>query len=498
MTPPRPHLFASAETVAEATKARAIVFLIGGYDGSGNYGDLAQLDATLALLGDFEPDLLLLPVLERSRLADHRRLEAEFLHRLPRAVFFNQEEGDEDGLLPLPAPADLTFVAYYLYGGGYLNPSWGERKLGMLRAAEALVNEAGASEACRLSSGLQIDAGWISDLAADDLDRLRSFELLGVRDPASGEALLTLGSEAPVVNGGDDAIGMLRRIHLRESPPDRDGLLLNVHLAEHPWITAWPDSIAGFFAALAAGIGAQAGLSVTVRPLIAYVDRHVNDATALERLARVCQEKKVKVAEPQVLRPARLVGQLNAMRCAAITLSCSYHVALTSLMVGVPAILLRDTAYYDQKASGLEGAFDLPAEFEVSSASDPNLAAEAIATIVLDRRRAEDLQRQLDLAGSRLREIHAATEIELLSRLGSAASAALAAKIGELSERLRERSREPAELMTKISLLQSESGVPPAMQEDFEAQAMLEKVTGSRSWRLTAPLRRIGSLLRRG
>jgi polysaccharide pyruvyl transferase WcaK-like protein len=498
MSPPGPFLFASAETVAEVTEAKAIVFLIGGYDGSGNYGDLAQLDATLALLGDFDPDLLLLPVLERSRLADHRQLEGEYLHPLPRTVFFGQGEGDEDGLLPVPAPANPIFAAHYFYGGGYLNPSWGERKLAMLRAAEALLRGVEGVKICRLASGLQVDADWISALAVDDLDRLRSFELLGVRDPTSAESLLTLDSDAPIIDGGDDAIGMLRRMQRREGRPEANSLLLNVHLAEHPWVTERSDSIADFFAAVGAELGARADRSVTVQPLVAYVDRHVDDTTALGRLASACGERKIEVAKPHVLRPARMEYQLDAIRGAAITFSCSYHVALTSLMVGVPAILLRDNAYYDQKASGLAAAFDLPAEFALSSASDPNLAAEEIAKIVLDSRRNEDLQRQLDLAGGRLREIHAATEIELLSRLGSAASAALAAKTGELSSRLRDRSREPAELMAKISLFQSENGILPAMREDFEAQAMLEKVTSSRSWRLTAPLRRIGSLLRRG
>ena len=66
------------------------------------------------------------------------------------------------------------------------------------------------------------------------------------------------------------------------------------------------------------------------------------------------------------------------------TLSSSYHVALTSLLLGVPAILPRDNDYYDQKARGLLGDFDLPAKLSPRSTDDPVQVAAALSPLLLE------------------------------------------------------------------------------------------------------------------
>jgi Polysaccharide pyruvyl transferase. len=499
-----PAFFATPAIMAEVARARTVVLLIGGYDGSGNYGDIAQLDAALGLLERLDPDLLLLPVLERSRLADHRALGEDFLHPPDRALFFDPGEGHEDDLLPVPAPADLAFAVCYLYGGGYLNPSWGERKLAMLRAAETLLAGGGATKVCRLSSGLQVDADWVAGLAAADAEALRSFELLGVRDRVSGAALAVLASGSPILDTADDAVGILRRLPLPDPRLNSDGKIhVNLHLAEHGWVTERPDAMASFYGDLVAELGRCAGLPVVAQPLIAYLDRQVSDRPTVERLGKACAARGVELAEPRVLRPANLADALAEMRQAALTVSCSYHVALTSLLLEVPAVLLRDNAYYEQKAAGLAEAFYLPSSFALSSNADPKTSAREIAGIVLDEQRAATVRYQLALGASRVRERRANAEVELLARLGAAATNALTARLTELSERLRERSAEPAELLAKLSLLQSENGTPPPPREvsgtpeNGAAQAMLAEVMGSRSWQMTAPLRRIGARLRR-
>jgi hypothetical protein len=218
MTSTAPTFFATPETAAEVADAPAVAVLIGGYDGSGNYGDIALLDAALGLLDRLDPDVLLLPVVERSYLADHRALSGDFLHPPKRALFFDAGEGHEDDLVAVPAPVDLAFGACYLYGGGYLNPSWGKRKLAMLGAAESLLAIGGAKDVCRLSSGLQVDGGWTGGVAAAEAEALHSFELLGVRDRGSGEALAALHSPAPIVDTGDDALGILRRLPPADPP----------------------------------------------------------------------------------------------------------------------------------------------------------------------------------------------------------------------------------------------------------------------------------------
>jgi hypothetical protein len=502
--PTPPALFADPETVAELSGARAVILLIGGYDGSGNYGDLVQLDAALGLLARFEPGLRILPVLERSRLADHRTLRDEFVHPPAHCLFFDPGEGHEGDLLPVAAPADLAFAACYLYGGGYLNRSWGARKLAMLAAAEALLGEGGAERVYRISSGLQTDAEWLSTLADDERARLRSFALLGARDSRSAEALAAIGAPASVLETGDDAVGLLRATAPAGAVSTDGGRLrLNLHIAEHAWVTGRPDSIADFCVAFAAELGRRAGLLVLAQPLIAYDDRHVSDRAAMARLAAARTPAGVELAEPRVLHPHSLATALGEMNRAALTLSCSYHVALTSLLLGVPTVLIGDNAYYEQKAAGLAEDFDLPQAFALRSDADPRAAAGAVAAVALDETAAAAMRSALTRAAERTRERRAEAEVELLSRLGGAAAVALGKEVEALRERLRQRSLEPAELLTQLSLLRSENGVPlvpeprPAAAEG-SAERKLTEITGSRSWRVTAPLRRIGARLRRG
>jgi hypothetical protein len=54
-----------------------------------------------------------------------------------------------------------------------------------------------------------------------------------------------------------------------------------------------------------------------------------------------------------------------AMKQARFTVSCSYHVGLTSLLLSVPTILLCSNAYYRHKHEGLKRAFNLAHEMIV-------------------------------------------------------------------------------------------------------------------------------------
>jgi hypothetical protein len=340
-TPPPspPAFFATRETAKALAGARAAAFLVGGYDGSGNYGDMVQLDATLDLLRRHDPGLLALPVLERAHLASHRELRGEFMHPFEHALFYGPSESHTDDLVPVLPPHSLSFTALYLYGGGYVNPAWGPRKLAMLRAAEQLVATHGPTPTCRISSGLQADAGWIAELGAEETETLRGLELLGGRDRGSVEPLAALGSSAQVLDSGDDAIGVLGELPLDPIEPSAGALRVNVHFAEHEWVAGRPGERAAGFAERAASLGRHAGRPVVVQPLIAYLDRRVDERPGVERLEAACAERAAPV-----------------IRQASLTLSCSYHVALTSLMLGVPAELAAENEYYRQKAAGLATA----------------------------------------------------------------------------------------------------------------------------------------------
>ena len=238
----------------------AIVVLVGSYDGSGNLGDIAQLDAAVALVERM--GAVPIPVIEAVHVDSHRALRPALEQVLVH---------DVDASFVLP-PHD--FAAIYLYGGGFLNAWWGDRKLAMLRAALAALPDA----TC-VSSGQQADAGWIAQLGARDRELLARFAPFGVRDPLSAQALAPLG---PTTLTGDDAVAVL---------PEPSGVerleRANVHIVDHAWVTDRPD------AAAARWLDALDMLEErpVVQPLVAYLDRVTSELPATARFADACTER---------------------------------------------------------------------------------------------------------------------------------------------------------------------------------------------------------------
>ena len=262
-----------------------------------------------------------LPVLERQYVVGHRRLHEGVGTREPAALFFDPgDEGEhEDDLLPVAAPIRLAFGATYLYGGGYLNRLWGARKLAMLAAAEALLT-AGGDASCRLSSGLQVEPGWLGGLAGDGAAAFDGLALRGARDNTSREEL-TFGQSASAVNTGDDAIGVLGRLPSPGPAADDGRLHLNLHFAEHGWATERPGELLDFYVGFLAELGRLAGRPLAVQPLIAYLDERQDERPGVGGLATACAAAGIEVAEPLLLRPAGLAAAAPRLGAASLTLS---------------------------------------------------------------------------------------------------------------------------------------------------------------------------------
>lgn len=492
--PPRPDdsasttgaLLATPETARAFADAGAAALLVGGYDGSGNYGDIALLDAALALLGRLDPGLLVLPVLERQFAATHEAMAGELANRPRHVLYFDGEGGgSDDGLVPVTPPKSLNLGVSYLYGGGFLNPSWGERKLAMLRAVEKQLGEAWTT--IRVASGLQVDAGWIEGLDPADKAILRNFELLGARDDASVAALAQLGEGPRVLNTGDDAVGLLGG--LPAAAADESGPLeVNVHFAEHSWVTDEPEAVRNFDVGLLAELQRISGRSLRVRPLLAYLDPRVDERPGWERFAAACAEQGIEVGEARVLRPATVADEAAELSRAFLTVSSSFHVALTALLLGVPTMLLRDNPYYDQKAKGLLADFGLPAEFSPGSQDDPARSAERIAGALLED--GERTRAHLREAAARVRHRRGKAEAELMARLGRGAltvAAGLSEAPGGAALRPFQRRAEAAEEREA----ELEQQVAELTRRATAAEALAEELMGSTSWKLTAPLRRL-------
>lgn len=484
-------LLATPETARAFADASAAALLVGGYDGSGNYGDVALLDAALDLLGRLGPGLPILPVVERQFAATHEATAGAFANRPQHVLYFDGEHaGGDDGLVPVTPPKALDLGVSYLYGGGFLNPSWGERKLAMLRAVEGQLAEAWT--VIRVSSGLQVDAGWIDGLGAADKAILQSFELLGVRDDASAEALKRLGEGLRVTNTGDDGVGLLGNLPATEAGGD-EALEVNVHFAEHGWVTDEPEAVMSFYVGLLTELKRLSARPLRIRPLLAYLDPRIDERPGWERLAAACAERDIEVDEARVLQPATVAAEGPEPSRDFLTVSCSFHVALTSLLLGVPAMLLRDNPYYDQKATGLLADFGLPAEFSPSSQDDPARSAEQIAAALLEDGAAT--RAHLREAAASVRRRRAAAEAELTARLarGSlSAVASLRTTPSGASLRPFERRAEASEQREA----EAERRTAEFEQRATAAEARVEEVMGSSSWKLTAPLRRLTVRLR--
>ena len=473
-------LLATPETAALLTAGAPLALLVGSYDGSGNYGDIAQLDGALGLLERLDSDLLVLPVVERRFAGTHKTMATELVHHPRHVLYFYGGSGPRDeGLVPVEPPQGVPLAISYLYGGGFLNPSWGRRKLAMLSAVEDFVADAG--RVVRLASGQQVDAGWIAGLDPAEAELLRRFELWGARDDASAETLAELGASGPAFNGGDDSVGILTAIGAG-SGPEQSGspLVVNVHFAEHEWVTDQPDSVREFDVRLLAELARLAGRPLQVRPLLAYLDPRIDERPGLERFAAACAEREIELmSEPCVLRPAGVGDLAGELGDAALTLSSSYHVALTSLLLAIPTALLRDNDYYAQKAQGLLTDFGLPPEFSPRSSDDPEAAAAAIAPHLLDPEQRRRTRHRLADAASRVQRRRVETEARLLALIAGGALAATGTAAGPAPTSAPDDGRAAA-----------------AERRAAEAESSLRELYGSRSWALTAPLRRLANYRR--
>jgi hypothetical protein len=488
-----PALFATAETAAAIAEAESLAFLVGGYDGSGNFGDVLMLDAALELLAPLEPGLVVLPVLERRFGAHHPEL-AEQMIRPPRhQVYFDPEGSAGDGLVPIAAGPGLDSAISYFYGGGYINGLWGDRKLAMMRAAEAVLAEAEPREVRRVGSGLQVEAEWLAGLSKEDVSFLRAFELLGTRDPRSGSLLAGFGG-AIVPESGDDAIGSLTR--LRPAEPPGDGpLRVNLHFSEHDWVTDSAQELLELYAGLPVELGELLGRPVVAQPLIAYLDPRVDERPAAAHLATALAERGVEVREPLVLRPANLGRAAAELGAASLTVACSYHVALTSLMLGLPTLTVAHNRFYEQKTAGLLDAFGQPAEFAIRPGADLGDIARLVVETVLEPAAGTRLRVQLALDGQRMRRLRAVAEADLFARIAGAVAGTEEGSpqwVGESAAA--DRRVRAAEGRAR----NAEDAAAHAALHASNLEAKMSELTGSTSWRLTEPLRRLRKKARLG
>jgi polysaccharide pyruvyl transferase WcaK-like protein len=376
-------LWASSSDAIRLEEARSSVLLIGGYDGSGNYGDVAQLLTALKTVRRLPGSPQAAVVIEGEMHAHHDALATRYGPPLSAAVvvqYIDGERPSDADLVELGAGAAPRRSALYLYGGGHLNRRWGARKVTHAAAVEHLALRRAPMSV--VASGLQLDEAVVAPGGVAH-DLLARASWIGVRDPRS---LGHLAANLPgVADGraalaGDDAVPLLSR----EAAPAE--AVVNLHLNDGIWVSDDPRAMAGRIAALVAQLGRATSASLELQPVIAYEDWRVSErrlaGDMLDEFGEELERAGLRPVGPVDILEDAIDNGLARFRRARFTVSCSYHVTLTSLMAGIPALLLAENDYYEQKAAGLRELFGLDRGLIGSAAAPAD--AEAAAQVLVD------------------------------------------------------------------------------------------------------------------
>lgn len=364
----------------DASRARLMaapssVVLIGGFDGSANFGDLLQ-----------------------ARVGIERTLAA---NRFAVVALVVEEAFVNHALVALGAPADLVILQYtdsparaaltqlpdltltYLYGGGYLNEAWSKRRLRHFDTVASLVSAHGNGGTPRVAAtGLQVSP---HDRLWEWKEWLAAADPLRVRDEASAIALSDAGvPRAQIQTSADDAIAGLVASGLRT---DGDLKCINIHLSISDYATDDAEARLTWMLDALATL-AQSTPQLRCKLIVAFDDPRVSERDALNELERRYCERAESGATPAIeFETVSLVDSLAAgndlVLGAGGTITSSYHVGLASLWAQIPTLLLADNDFYRQKMGALAASFVLPCEAIVSTTASPSCS---VAMVLADVR----------------------------------------------------------------------------------------------------------------
>jgi hypothetical protein len=164
-------------------------------------------------------------------------------------------------------------------------------------------------------------------------------------------------------------------------------------------------------------------------------------------------------------------------------------------MLGLPTLTVAHNPFYEQKSTGLLDAFEQPPEFTIRPGADPRACAELLAETIFDPEAERRLRIQLALNARRARRRRLAAETDLFARIANTVAGAeeespqWAGDGADADRRVRE-----AEGRARAT----EERAAHAEAHAANLEARIAELTGSTSWRLTEPLRRLTGKARRG
>lgn len=347
--------YADESTRALISGDRPVVYLYGGYEGFDNFGDILQLTSTIHFhrqrTGRAIVVVLSMAAWTSDQLLDS--LKSQF-----DADGFVFEDGDlldasSVGLEPITQVTAGALL--HIYGGGFFNRFWGARRVFV---CEQLMFRLRTNE--YVISGVQVDPVGVEHLAR--LFALRAPLATGARDVLSVELLSPVADDA-VQFSFDDSTETLEALRDRiaafggveHQGPRSFGLHMNT-TAEY----MSPEQGGAVSRAVATIRDHDPQLTPVL--LQAYNDRRqviVDTVETAQKLGLLFDEPEHRVVNLAAIASDRRWSDSTVQRLVTAlasidyVVSSSYHVALATNLLGIPAYLVSSNDFYDAKRESL-------------------------------------------------------------------------------------------------------------------------------------------------
>lgn len=347
-------VYADAESIAVLSAEHAKAILLGSDFGYGNFGDLLQHMGSIRRIKKCST-LRTASVLSLDAISRHVSVASLRRSYGVDALMFVSSApltSDQADVLGLKGVAELRNVScVQLYGGGFLNETWGDF---VLEAAEFFLRK--LPGAAYFVSGQQVSSGY----AGRVLQHVGEFNprLFGVRDRDSLQMLQATGIDAEY--SFDDAVEPLQELS-KIIVLERGGSGLFMHLNSSGY-TGNGRAIDELMAQLQ--VLAERTDRTDVILFQAFQDAREEVIDSIETVKRlehgfpfvdlntVMLVSSIMEGEREDGRVHKVVGQFGY--------ACSYHITLWLQLNGIPCWLRGSNSYYDQKrrSLGIEGDLD--------------------------------------------------------------------------------------------------------------------------------------------
>jgi hypothetical protein len=483
--------------------AQHVCYLIGGYDGSRDYGALLQIAANVARIGQLNRNLLLVPLLLRRHAQLHNRLcrEQSSLFRNACILFYGASDESpwkeaatsQEELLELSGPPS-AFAQVLIYGSGSSGEQASARSLQLLETLDDWhsINGQALAQLPVLLVNQQMPPPLFSSPSSTKLStKLSRAAGIGMRDESviaefAGTAPEDIESKLFV--SGDDAATYIVISHQESQPRGRPpaessnmagskALTINFEVASPRYASGDRGRLYRAHVNLARDLVQLCHGKLSVNLLA--------DLDGLEPL----QIKPLETLRQRLSEAGATVNFINPIEGlqrgflpfsqADLTISSTYPVALTSLILSVPTVLLRTNEHDVSKPDELIRIFGVPDGLVLDleeSGRDERFKKLGRAVLDHDYRRAAAAAAVRGTADVLTKNI--ATTTRLCEFFNSHYAAALEAKYQSTVGRL-------SYTMEQLSDIQLEYGrllnCSAALQQSRSREIMLENVVDERT-----------------